>query len=142
MDVLTVGEAMRLVPAGVDERRAVRDVLPRFGEAGTLAVPVLDAAGRYRGALLARAVERSLRDGAPEVAVGDLARELPTLKANHTLRQALPALIQSDDAGLPVVDAKGDTVIGWLTHRDVLGLCHARIEAAGRSTPAVLDSAR
>ena len=65
--------------------------------------------------------------------VGDLARELPTLKATQTLQQALPALIQNDDAGLPVLDEKGDTVIGWLTHRDVLGLCHARAEANGRA---------
>ena len=66
MDVLTVGEAMRSVPAGVDERRAVRDILQRFGEDGSPAVPVLDATGRYRGALLARHVERSLQDGATE----------------------------------------------------------------------------
>ena len=133
MDVLTVGEAMRSVPTGVDERRAVRDILQRFGEDGSPAVPVLDANGRYRGALLARHVERSLQDGARNVVVGDLARELPTLKATQTLQQALPALIQNDDAGLPVLDEKGDTVIGWLTHRDVLGLCHARAEANGRA---------
>src|SRR5262245_52155604 len=63
LDALTVGEAMRSVPAGVDEGRALRDILPRFGDNDTTAVPVLDASGRYRGALLARHVERSLQGG-------------------------------------------------------------------------------
>jgi chloride channel protein, CIC family len=129
MDALTVGEAMRPVPRGVDERSVVRDVVARFSEADTQAVPVLDAAGRYRGTLLARQIERSLQDGAADVVVGDLAQQLPILTAAQTLQQALPSLVQNDGAGLPVLDAEGRTVIGWLTHRDVLGLYHARVEA-------------
>jgi CBS domain-containing protein len=129
MDALTVGEAMRPVPQGVDERSAVRDVVARFSEADTQAVPVLYRAGQYRGTLLARQVERSLQEGAADVVVGDLAQQLPTLTATQTLRHALPSLVQNDGAGLPVLDADGRTVVGWPTHRDVLGLYHARAEA-------------
>jgi CIC family chloride channel protein len=132
LDVLTVGEAMRSVPAVVDQTRPVREVLPRFSEHETPAVPILDATGRYRGALLARHVERSLGSDTTDVPVGDLARQLPTLKATESLRHVLPALIQNDDAGLPVVDVEGRTVIGWLTHRDVLGLFYARVGKDGR----------
>jgi chloride channel protein, CIC family len=128
MDALTVGEAMRQVPRSIEEHRTVREVLGRLGEADTPAVPVVDAAGRYRGALMARHVERSLEGGGADVSVGDIARELPTLTTTQTLQQALPALMQSDDAGLPVLDSEGRRVIGWLTHRDVLRLYHRRAE--------------
>src|SRR5262249_31987375 len=133
MDTLTVGEAMRPVPRGVDEGSVVRDAVARLSEAETQAVPVLDGAGRYRGALLARQVERSLQEGAADVVVGDVAQQLPTLTATQTLQHALAALVQNDGAGLRVLDAEGRTVIGWLTHRDVLSLYHARAEARAAS---------
>ena len=64
MDVLTVGEAMRSVPTGVDERRAVRDILQRFGEDWSAggAGPGRGRNGRYRGALL-RAARRAQPPG-------------------------------------------------------------------------------
>ena len=77
---------------------------------------------------MARQVERSLEGGGADVSVGDIARELPTLTPTQTLQQALPVLMQSDDAGLPVLDSEGRLVIGWLTHRDVLRLYHRRAE--------------
>jgi CIC family chloride channel protein len=133
MDFLTVGEAMRRVPAAIEARHSLRDVIERFSEDGAVAVPVVDADGRYRGALLIREVEENLRDGGSDVTVGDLARELPTLKASQTLQQTLPILVRSDAAGLPVLDGEGHAVVGWLTHSDVLDLY--RLRAEGHRTP-------
>jgi CIC family chloride channel protein len=126
MHTLTVGEAMRPVPSSVEQRVPLGEIIGRFGEDGTEAIPVVDGSGRYRGAVLAREVERSLRDGDGHVTVADVARELPTLRADEDLEHALAVLVRADAPGLPVVDSAHDAVIGWLTHADVLRLYHER----------------
>lgn len=128
MEILTVGEAMQPVPEGVDQDRPLNEVIERFADEGREALPVVDVAGRYRGTVLARHVEQSMRDNALDVTVGDLAQETPTLMPQQTLERALGLLVRSDAAGLPVLEADGRAVIGWLTHRDVLRLYNERLE--------------
>src|SRR5690349_6321637 len=107
--------------------RSSCDVVPRFAKLDAPAVPVVDEEGRYRGALVDREVQRSLdRDGG-DVTAGDVARDLPTLHSTDSLQDALEALVDGHDAGLPVMDGAGHVVIGWLTHHDVLRTYHARV---------------
>jgi chloride channel protein, CIC family len=129
MQVLTVGEAMSAIPEGVEQGRRLDDVVARFSDNGTQALPVLDGQGRYRGTVLGREVERSLRDDAGGVTMGDLARDVPTLRPEQTLEQALGVLVATEAPGLPVLSADGRAVVGWLSHGDVLRLYHARSAA-------------
>lgn len=128
MGILTVGEAMQPVPEAVHQDRPLNEVIARFTDEGREALPVVDATGRYRGAVLARQVEQSMRDNALDVTVGDLAQKTPALMPQQTLERALGLLVRSDAAGLPVLDADGRAIIGWLTHRDVLRLYNERLE--------------
>jgi chloride channel protein, CIC family len=75
-------------------------------------------------------VERMLRDRDHDDTAGDVARDLPTLRAGQTLHDALGALLASETSGVPVLDDDGRTVIGWLTHADVLDLYRARAAGA------------
>jgi CIC family chloride channel protein len=128
MEILTVGEAMQPVPDAVRQDRPLNEVIARFTDEGREALPVVDTAGRFRGVVLARQVEHSIRDNALDVTVGDLAQETPSLRPHQTLQSALGVLVRSDVTGLPVLDGEGRAVVGWLTHRDVLRLYNARLE--------------
>jgi CIC family chloride channel protein len=125
MELLTVGEAMQAVPSGVAQNRRLDEVITRFTEDGLEALPVIDDGGRYRGTVTAREVEQSMRDNAVDVTVGDLARELPTLEPEQSLERALGLLVRSEAA---VVSSDGRSIVGWLTHRDVLRLYNERLE--------------
>jgi chloride channel protein, CIC family len=128
MELLTVGDAMQAVPSGLAQDRRLDEVITRFTEDGLEALPVVDGDGRYRGAVTAREVEQSMRDNAVDMTVGDLARELPTLEPEQSLERALGLLVRSEAPGLPVVSSEGRSVVGWLTHRDVLRLYNERLE--------------
>jgi Mg2+/Co2+ transporter CorC len=42
--------------------------------------------------------------------------------------QALTVLVHSEDSGVPVLSADRRTVVGWLTHQDVLRAYHERLK--------------
>jgi len=128
MEVITVGEAMQAVPHPLRSDQPLGDAVRRFTEEGREALPVVDPAGLYRGALTQRQVEEAVRDNAQEVPVGNLAQEMPTVTAGQTLAQALAVLIPHDLSGVPVLDAGGTSVVGWLSHRAVLRAYQARLE--------------
>jgi CIC family chloride channel protein len=79
--------------------------------------------------VLAREAERSLQGDGAGATVGEVARQLPTLRTDANLEDALGVLVATDAAGLPVVDPARDAVVGWLTHGDVLRLYHERSAA-------------
>ncbi len=120
MEVLTVGQAMQRVPAGVPADQTIGEFVDRFVSDGREALPVVDEAGTYRGVVTAQQVEGGMRENALHATAGSLAQRLPTLTPNESLEQALVLLMRQEVSGLPVVTADGERIIGWLTHRDVL----------------------
>jgi CIC family chloride channel protein len=119
MRLLTVREAMQSVPVPVAQNLRLGEVIGRFAEQGRDALPVVDAAGRYRGTVTSRRVEQALREDG-HVVLSDLAESIPTLRPDETLEEAVGVLVRSAGAGLPVVDPDLQEVVGWLTHHDVL----------------------
>jgi chloride channel protein, CIC family len=134
MRSLTVGQAMRPIPPPLPHDRPVREVIERFQREGMDALPVVDAAGRYRGTLTARQVERILNDAALDTPVGELAVDVPTATPGDSLEHALAQLVHDNGPGLAVLDER--TVVGWLTHHDVLRAYHEAV------TPRPLDVPR
>ena len=128
MEVLSVSEAMRPLPAGVPQDLALGEVIERFAREEVAALPVVDAEGAYRGTVTAQEVERAMRDNALDLVAGDLAQSTPTLAPEQSLERALGLLVRDERAGLPVVTADDRSVVGWLTHRDVLRAYNARLE--------------
>jgi CIC family chloride channel protein len=119
MRALTVRAAMQSVPVPVSQDLRLGEVIARFTEHGWDALPVVDAAGRYRGTVTSRRVEQALREDGQAV-LGDLAEAIPALRPDATLEDAVGLLVRSAGAGLPVVDPDRQAVVGWLTHHDVL----------------------
>jgi CIC family chloride channel protein len=128
MQLLTVGEAMQPVPRAIEQDRPLAEVVTRFADEDIGALPVVDAEGRYRGAVVARQVEQSLRDNATDATVAEATQETPTLTTTQTLEQALAELVRSNAPGLPVLDAVQQSLVGWLDHRDVLRLYSERAQ--------------
>jgi chloride channel protein, CIC family len=128
MRTLTVRAAMQSVPAPVSQDLRLGEVLARFADQGRDALPVVDAAGRYRGTVTSRRVEQALREDGQAV-LGDLAESIPVLRPDELLEDAVGVLVRSAGAGLPVVDSDRQEVVGWLTHHDVL---RAFFEAVNR----------
>ncbi len=98
---------------------ALVDVVGGLAEAERLAV--VDDQERYVGVITARAVAETLADGEHDTArVRDLLERVPAVDATQTLAEALEVLDRTDASSVPVLDADG-AVVGWLTHRQVVG---------------------
>ena len=120
MRVLRVRDAMQQVPKAITATTPLRDVVTRFAEEGTTDLPVVDAAGRYCGVVTAVALETALRNDTLDMASVDVAEMPPTVTSEATLEAALSQLVHQDIAAIPVIDPDGPTIMGWLTHRDIL----------------------
>jgi CIC family chloride channel protein len=121
LETLRVADAMQPVPRPVSHDAAVTAIVDRLASEGRGALPVVDRAGHYRGTVSAREVELAVGSGTSGLTAGSLAVEVPTLTVAQSLEEALPAILRSDGAGVPVLDdERPGEVVGWLTHLDVL----------------------
>jgi CIC family chloride channel protein len=136
MEVLTVTEAMRLLPTPVNASATISEVIDRLAAERLDALPVTDPDGTYRGAITSRQVEEAARANRLDSLAIDLIDTTATLTADQTLQSALGALIEHDRAGLPVASADGDRLIGWVTHTDVLRAYNTRIRQSAQQTAA------
>jgi CIC family chloride channel protein len=117
LDQLTVATAARPLPLPLSPQADLQQLATRFAGDSHAALPVVDQAGQFRGAVLAVEVEQAVHDAAG-VTAADLARTVPVLRPDQGLEDALAELVRHNGAGLPVGHDGG--VDGWLTHRDVL----------------------
>jgi CIC family chloride channel protein len=129
MTLLRVRDAMQPVPNPLTQDTTLAEIIDLFGETGTDALPVIDAAGTYRGTVVSAEIESAARDNSLDATAGDLAILTPTIRAEQTLEEALKLLVINDRSGLPVVAPDGHGVEGWLTHRDVLRAYSSRVHA-------------
>ena len=126
MAILKVPDAMQPALPGLPLDLPLDQAIARFTSQGHDALPALDAAGRYQGTVTMRAVEQALKgDGDPRA--GELARDIAALKENESLEEALDTLVGGDGSGAPVLAPDGRTLVGWLTHRDVLRVYQQRV---------------
>jgi CIC family chloride channel protein len=130
MEVLTVADAMRPIPPGVPRNVPLNTLIERFDRDDVEALPVVDESGAYRGTVTAHDVESAVRDNALDTVAGDLAQSTPTLYPNQSLERALGLLVRDERHGLPVLATDNQSIVGWLTHRDVLRAYNARLEAS------------
>ena len=116
---------MEPLPVALPADLPLNEVIARLSDAPVDGLPVVDAEGTYRGTLGAQQVEQAMRENALDACAGDLAQDLPPLRAEQQLEEALGALLRAG-SGLPVVD--GGQPVGWLTHVDVLRAYNARLQ--------------
>ena len=124
---------MSLAPAAVPATMALEALVAHLTAGNDDTVPVLDDAGALVGILsLADLEQHALSAERDGVTAADLTHDAPVLRSTDTLEAASRALAVGEDAGLPVLDADGRHVAGWVTHRDVLRAYHQERE---RLTP-------
>ena len=84
-------------------------------------LPVVAADGTYLGTATARTAAETLADGAHDTVAVSAITHLPaSVTADTDLATALDTLVTAQGAGLPVLDASHDHLIGWITHQSVL----------------------
>ena len=126
MQQLRVRDAMRSVPEPLAATSALDDIVGRFAQRDVSALPVVDARGEYRGVVTAEALEAALRDDASDITAADLAERPPAVSPDASLATALSQFVQQDGSALAVMYPGGSSILGWLTHRDVLVAYQAR----------------
>jgi len=132
MAILKVRDAMQPVPPALLSDLPLEQAIERFTNQGPDALPVVDPAGRYEGTLTMRAVEQALQ-GNENPPARELARDLASLREDESLEDALGTLLGSDGSGAPVLAPDGRTLVGWLTHRDVLRRYQQRVTRPARA---------
>jgi len=128
MEAITVAEAMRPTPEPVPAAAPLAEVLDRLSATDEPALPVVDESGAFLGVLLDDELEQALGEEDEESDAGSLMRQLPTLTPTESLAEATATLVKSEGAGLAVLDEKGERVVGWLSHRDILRVYDQRMK--------------
>jgi chloride channel protein, CIC family len=128
MAAIPISDAMGKLPRPLGEEEPLRAVIGRFAAERADLLPVLDADGALLGVVAAADVERAIAEDRNGLTAAALARAAPALRADESLEDAVVALAASDEEGLPVLDAHGERVVGWLTHRRLLRAYRAQLD--------------
>ena len=134
MGLITIAEAMEPAPEALAGDEPLGELIGRFAQAGGGTLPVLDERGRLLGVLDAGDVERAADDGRERLRAHDLLRAAPELRAVDSLERGIEAMAGSDEDGVPVLDAEGGELVGWLSHRGLLRAYDARRARHGPPT--------
>jgi CIC family chloride channel protein len=135
---VTVGAVMEPVPPALDGSLPLAEAAEALGRSAHGILPVVAADGTYLGTATARTAAEALSDGVHDhVRVAEIAH-LPTpVRMDTDLSDVLSALVGAHGAGLPVLDAGHDRIVGWITHQSMLGAMHrAAGPPAGAPVPA------
>jgi chloride channel protein, CIC family len=132
MRTVPVAAAMGALPEPLHHDAPLAEVIDRLSRHAD-AVPVIDDAGELIGIVSPVDVEQqAVARASDQVTAGQLAHTARELHADDALEQAVRALTLTDDPGLPVLAPAGRTIVGWVTHRDILRAYHHERE---RLTP-------
>ena len=117
------------------------DMVGRFARRDVAALPVVDVDGGYRGVVTAGELETALGNDTFDITAGDLAQPATTVAPDAPLDTVLSQFVQQGTSALPVMDPGGSTILGWLTHRDILVAYQKRVESDRADTRSSQSSA-
>ena len=132
MAQIPVAEAMSAPPRALRPEEPLTGLLERFSTEQSATLPVVDPAGALLGVVDASEVEQAVDGGNRGLTAAEIMRSAPEVRSQDTLEAAARLMADEDEDGLPVLAAEGHEVIGWLTHRGLLGAYRARLN--GRSS--------
>lgn len=119
---IPITAVMEPLPEPLAQDTDLEDAADALALSGHGVLPVIGADGHYYGCVTARAVAETLRDDhIRDRVVADLAELPPLITQDSTLADALSALDSAQGAELPVLDADGTALVGWMTHQTALG---------------------
>jgi CIC family chloride channel protein len=121
-----VEDAMGPPPRPLSVEQPAPEIIARFASQRSDSLPVVDADGALLGVVAAVDLEQAVaRDSGQTRLASDLMREVPTVRPDDSLEDAVAVLAAGDDEGIPVIDDHR-RMVGWLTHRRVLRAYQAR----------------
>ncbi|WP_369125425.1 chloride channel protein [Catenulispora pinisilvae] len=128
---IAIGAVMEPVPASLPATTSLSQAADTLAASRHGALPVTAADGSFLGVASAREVAEVLAEGGRGgEEIGHVAHVPHPLRADAELSAALDALVSADPWGLPVMDAAGTGLSGWITHQAVLAAAHRRPIAA------------
>jgi chloride channel protein, CIC family len=120
-----VRTVMEPVPEPLAWGMSLSDAVDALARSPHGTLPVVSSDGTYMGTATARTAAETLADGAHDDTAVAAIVHLPTPVGEETdLADALDALVTTGGAGLPVLDADHDRLVGWISHQAVLGALH------------------
>ena len=128
MAQISVAAAMGEPPRALRTEQPLHDVLERFAGERADELPVADGGGALLGVVTAADVEEAIAGSRAAPLAGALMRNAPELRVDQSLDDAVRALAGAGLESLPVLDANGEELVGWLTHRRLLRAYHQRLE--------------
>lgn len=139
MAQISVAEALGEPPRPLTPEQPLRDILGRFTDEHVDALPVTERDGALLGVITAIDIEQAIGDAREGFTAGSLVHEVPELRVDQSLEDAVRALAATEHEGLPILDADGKHVVGWLTHRRLLRAYHAHLENGAGTAGQPLD---
>jgi CIC family chloride channel protein len=133
-EAVPISQVMLALPAALSQDDSLATAARALAHSRQGVLPVVDAHGAYRGTVSAAAVAQALTDGEHDATQVGQVSELPAaLRSLDPLDLAMRVL---DDAGgaVPVLDADGQEVVGWLTHQGALNALRPAAVPTGPST--------
>jgi CIC family chloride channel protein len=109
---ISVTEAMGKLPQPLASEQPLHDVLNRFANERSDALPVIDSDGTLLGVITAIDIEQAITNSLDGLTARSLVHEVPELRVDQSLEDAVRALATTDQEGLPVLDPDGENVIG------------------------------
>ncbi len=141
MQEIRVRDAMQPVPEPLLVTTPMDDLVGRFARRDVAALPVVDVDGGYRGVVTAGELETALGNDTFDITAGDLAHLATAVAPDAPLDTTLSQFVQQGTSALPVMDPGGSTILGWLTHRDILAAYQTRVESDRADTRSSQSSA-
>ena len=115
-----VSEAMGELPELLAPTATLETVIARLTAERADTLPVADTNGGLLGVITAGDAERALGEFTGESSAASLSHAPPELRADQPLSDAIGALAEGNDDGVPVLSPDGREPVGWLTHRQLL----------------------
>ncbi len=128
MAQITIAEAMGKLPQPLAPQQPLRDVLQRFTNERADALPVIDSDGTLLGIVTALDVEQAITNTHDSPTARALAHDVPELRSDQSLEDAVRALATTNQDSLPVLHPNSQSVVGWLTHRHLLHTYHSHLD--------------
>jgi chloride channel protein, CIC family len=126
-----VSDAMSATPDPIPGNTPLNDVLERFATGPATALPVIDAEHGLLGVITATNLQTALQDGQPTaLTASNLAHAPPLIHPGDPLDIAIQTLGHASQDGLPVLDRSDQTVVGWISERDILAIYRQRLTQA------------
>ncbi|MGQ4517029.1 chloride channel protein [Streptomyces sp. DW26H14] len=129
---VTVGAVMEPLPEPLDAAMPLAEAAPALARSPHGVLPVLAGDDTYLGTATARSAAETLATPSDQsLSVGAITHLPGPLTADTGLTDALHALVASEGAGLPVLDATRTRLTGWITHQSVLDALRGELATPG-----------